>query len=124
MRFEVTADFTTAGYCHCTHCRRRTGGASSAQVRVPRSVFRLVSGTESLRSYRPEGGRPKLFCKVCGSSLFSGDPLADDEVTIRAGVLDGDPSIEFRYRAWVDSAVSWEPIPDDGIPRYGGARPA
>ncbi|MEA2267010.1 MAG: hypothetical protein QOE27_2593, partial [Solirubrobacteraceae bacterium] len=23
---------------------------------------------------------------------------------------------------WVDSAVTWEAIPDDGLPRFGGSR--
>lgn len=91
VRFEVTAPFVTAGYCHCTHCQRRTGGASSAQVRVPASAFRVVSGEDRRRSYQPEGGMPKVFCSTCGSSLFSGDPLNDDELSVRVGVLDAAP---------------------------------
>jgi hypothetical protein len=46
VRFEITAPFLSAGYCHCTHCQRRTGTGSSANGRVPRSGFRLLQGAE------------------------------------------------------------------------------
>ena len=32
----------------------------------------------------------------------------------------GDPGIRPQYRQWVSSAVSWETIPDDGLPRFDG----
>ncbi|MEA2297859.1 MAG: hypothetical protein QOF77_795, partial [Solirubrobacteraceae bacterium] len=78
-----------------------------------------------LESFQPTPqARPKVFCRRCGGHLFSGDPLADDEVAIRLGALDGDPGIRPEYRQYVDSAVAWEPIPDDGLPRYGQSRSA
>jgi hypothetical protein len=124
VRFALTMPFTAAGYCHCTHCQRRTGTGSSVTGRVPQEGFTLLAGEEQLRSYLPPQGRPKVFCANCGSALFSGDPLHDDEVAVRLGALDGDPGIRPRYRMYVDSAVSWEPIPDDGLTRYPGMREA
>ena len=75
VRYEITAPFLSAGYCHCTHCQRRTGTGSSANGRVPQAGFRLLSGQDQLRPYQPPTGVPKLFCTVCGSALFSGEPL-------------------------------------------------
>jgi hypothetical protein len=123
VRFELTGPFTSAGYCHCTHCQRRTGTSQSAQGRVPQEHFTLTSGRDLLRAFTPPaGGRPKLFCTNCGSALFSGDPLTDDEVSIRLGAIDGDPGIRPQFRTYVDSAVGWEPIPDDGLERFAGPR--
>jgi hypothetical protein len=124
VRFEITSAFLSAGYCHCTHCQRRTGTASSANGRVPQHGFELLLGAEQLRSYQPEGGVPKLFCASCGSALFSGDPFSDAEVAVRLGALDRDPGIRPGYRQFVDSATSWEPIPEDGLERYPRARGA
>jgi hypothetical protein len=124
VRFEITAEFLSAGYCHCTHCQRRTGTASSANGRVPQEGFRVLKGAEQLRSYQPEGGRPKLFCADCGSALFSGDPFSDAEVAVRLGALDREPGIRPQYRQFVDSAASWEPIPEDGLKRYPRSRNA
>jgi hypothetical protein len=124
VRFEITAEFLSAGYCHCTHCQRRTGTASSANGRVPQEGFEILQGAEQLRSYQPEGGVPKLFCAGCGSALFSGDPFSDAEVAVRLGTLDRDPGIRPQYRQFVDSAASWEPIPEDGLKRYARSRNA
>jgi hypothetical protein len=123
VRFAISGPFVAAGYCHCTHCQRRTGTASSIQGRVPQDAFELTAGEDLLRSFAPpNGGRPKVFCSRCGSSLFSGDPLSDDEVVVRFGVLDGDPGIRPQSRTYTASAVAWEPIPDDGLPRFEGRR--
>ncbi len=124
IRFELTTPPLSAGYCHCTHCQRRTGTAASANCRVAREGFRLLAGREQLRAYQPPTGVPKLFCEVCGSALFSGDPFSDREVAVRLGALDRDPGIRPQYRQFVDSAVTWEPIPDDGLVRHARSRSA
>lgn len=121
MRYELTAPALSAGYCHCTHCQRRTGTGSSANCRVPQTGFRLLSGAEQLRAFQPPTGVPKLFCVTCGSALFSGDPFSDEQVAIRLGTLDADPGIRPQYRQFVDSAAPWEPLPDDGLQRYPGS---
>jgi hypothetical protein len=123
VRYKITAPLTSAGYCHCTHCQRRTGTASSANGRVPQAGFELLSGKELIRSYQPPTGVPKLFCSACGSAVFSRDPFNDAEVAIRLGSLDRDPAIRPQYRQFVDSAVAWEPIPQDGLERFTSYRP-
>jgi hypothetical protein len=124
VRYEITAPLSTARYCHCTHCQRRTGTASSANGLVPRAGFRLLQGDEQVRSYQPPTGVPKLFCATCGSALFSGDPFSDEQVVVRLGTLDRDPVIRPQYRQFVDSAAPWELIPEDGLPRFRGSRTA
>lgn len=121
VRYEITSPLSVARYCHCTHCQRRTGTASSANGLVPRAGFRLLSGEEQVRSYRPPTGVPKLFCATCGSALFSGDPSSDEQVVVRLGTVDRDPGIRPQYRQFVESAAAWEHIPEDGLPRYPGS---
>jgi hypothetical protein len=123
VRFEISAPLLSAGYCHCSHCQRRTGTGSSVNGRVPQSGFRILQGAERLRSFAPAGGVAKLFCEICGSALFSGDPFSDPEVAVRIGVLDRDPGVRPSYRQFVDSAASWEPLADDGLTRYARMRP-
>jgi len=123
VRFEVTAAFVAAGYCHCTHCQKRTGTAASVNGRVPQSGFRLVQGLDVLRSFHPPQGRPKVFCERCGSHLFAGEPLSDDEVSIRLGALEGDPGIRPSSRQWMGSAAPWDDVPDDGLPQFPGPKP-
>jgi hypothetical protein len=124
VRFEITAPFLFSGYCHCTHCQRRTGTGSSANGRVPQEGFRLLQGADRLRAYQPATGVPKLFCADCGSALFSGEPLSDEQVAVRLGALDRDPGIRPQFRQFLDSSAPWESIPEDGLPRYPGSRGA
>lgn len=120
VRFELTARLLSAGYCHCTHCQRRTGTGSSANGRVPQHGFELLQGENELSAFTPPEGRPKVFCSRCGSAMFSGDPLADEQVAVRLGTLDRDPGIRPSFRAFVASAAPWETIPQDGLERHDG----
>lgn len=122
VRFELTAPFAIAGYCHCTHCQKRTGTGSSANGRVPSEGFHLLQGREQLRAFKPPTGVPKLFCQTCGSALFSGDPFEDPLVAVRLGALDGDPGIRPHFRQFVASAAPWEPLPEDGLERFPRSR--
>jgi hypothetical protein len=123
VRYEITAPLVAAGYCHCTRCQRRTGTAASAQARVAPGSFQLVSGADAVRTWSPEGGFEKAFCGVCGSGLFSRDPHDPSVISVRLGSVDGDPGIRPQVRTFVAYAVPWEPIPDDGLPRFPEQRP-
>lgn len=124
VRFEVRAPFTTALYCHCNRCQRRSGAAASANARVAASALGIVAGAEEVRVWQPpDAGWPKAFCGRCGGHLFSGDREHGEYVAIRLGALDADPGIRPTWRQWVSSAASWEPIPDDGLPRYPRSAP-
>jgi hypothetical protein len=118
VRFEVTAPLESARYCHCTRCQRRTGTAASVSARPQPGSFRVVSGEERLRVWRPEGGAEKWFCGDCGSALFSRSHADPDRIGIRVGAFDGDPGIRPSLRQFVAYAAPWEAIPDDGLERH------
>ena len=123
VRFEVTAPFRSASYCHCTRCQRRTGTARSANARVEPGSFRVVEGEENLGVWAPETGMHKFFCGLCGSAVFSRSPTDPTVVGVRLGALDGDPGIRPQWHQYVSYAAPWEPLPDDGLPRYPEAPP-
>jgi hypothetical protein len=118
VRFEVTAPLESANYCHCTRCQRRSGTAASANARAQRGSFRVVSGEQSLRAWKPQGGFEKWFCGECGSALYSCDPSDPQRMAVRLGAFDGDPGIRPSLRQFVAYAPAWEAIPDDGLPRH------
>jgi hypothetical protein len=119
VRFEVTEPLVSASYCHCTRCQRRSGTAASAQARVVPGSLRITSGEELVRAYDPGGGGfLKEFCSACGSALWSRSPEDPAVMSVRLGALDGDPGIRPSYRQFVAFAAPWEPLPDDGLPRY------
>jgi hypothetical protein len=123
VRFEVDAPPVEAGYCHCHRCQRRTGTAAGVSARLEPGSLRITSGEDMIRAWEPEGGNPKAYCAACGSGLWAHPPGEPEAKAVRMGAFDEDPGIRPSYHQWLDSAAPWEPIPDDGLPRYAGPRP-
>lgn len=125
VRFTISTPPTDAAYCHCTRCQRRTGTASSASARIDGRSLRFTSGAQAVRGWRhPDGGMEKCFCSVCGAHLFARDPDDPSRMGVRMSAFDSDPGVRPSAHQFVDDAADWEPIPDDGLPRYPGPRPS
>ena len=123
VRFEIDEALLGAGYCHCTRCQRRTGTAAAASARLAPGSIRITAGEQALRAWAPEGGFEKLFCGECGSALWAADPDTGDATFVRLGAIEGDPGVRPSAHMFVANAAPWEPIPDDGLPRYEGRPP-
>jgi hypothetical protein len=119
----ITAPFRRANICHCSRCRKHSGGAGLAQARVPRDGFSLIAGADLIATYRPDDGMAKAFCRVCGSSLFGGTWPEGPEVSVRLGSLDDEPPQGPQYHSFVGSKADWDQLPDDGLPRYDARNP-
>jgi hypothetical protein len=125
VRYEVTEPLVRASYCHCKRCQRRSGAAASAQAHPAPGSFRITSGTERLRAWKPpDSGGEKWFCSECGSAMFGLNPNHPESIGIRMGTFDDDPGIRPSVRQFVTFAAPWELIPDDGLPRYAQSRHA
>jgi hypothetical protein len=123
VRYEITEPLVSSTYCHCTRCQRRTGTAASAQARVAPGALRITQGDELVREWvPPDHGWPKAFCSQCGGALWSRSRDDAPIYSVRLGTFDEDPGIRPQYRQFVAYAVPWEPIPDDGLPRFAEGR--
>ena len=118
VRFSVSEPLLGAVYCHCKRCQRRTGTAFSATGLAPQGAFSITQGEDAVRGYDPGDGWIKSFCVQCGSHLFTQHPENEQLVAVRLGAVDGDPGVRPTAHQFVDYASPWEPIPDDGLPRF------
>jgi hypothetical protein len=123
VRYEIDQPLVGASYCHCKRCQRRTGTAASLNASIVPGSLRIVQGEELVRAYEPEGGWPKAFCSACGSALWSVSPENPDVKGVRLGTFDEDPGVRPQWHQFVAYAAPFEPIPDDGLPRYPEGRP-
>jgi hypothetical protein len=123
VRYEVTAPPVVAGYCHCTRCQRRTGSAAAVSAMLVPGSLRITAGEELLASFDPDDGWSKVFCSACGGALWARSRDDQDVVAVRMGTFDRDPGVRPSYRQFTAYAAVWEPIPDDGLPRYPERRP-
>jgi hypothetical protein len=86
VRFEVTAPSTFAVEdCNCSICRM-TG---FLHLIVPADRFRLISGSETLRTYSFNTQTAKhLFCSICGIKSFYVPRSHPDGFSVNARCLD------------------------------------
>jgi hypothetical protein len=118
VRFELDAPPTMAIYCHCTRCQRRSGTNAGASARIDPAAFRLVAGEEHLRGWQAGDGLEKVFCAQCGSGVLARRPDDGGVMVVRMGAFDGDPGVRPSAHQYTAYAAAWQPIPDDGLPRF------
>jgi hypothetical protein len=121
VRFEVPDEFEVRSFCHCTTCKKLSGGVGTANGRVASDQVRILQGEELLRTYQPEEGSAKTFCSVCGSNLFGGGWPESEQASVRLSAIDDPLTSRPRKHIFTRSVASWETLPDDGLERVDGA---
>jgi hypothetical protein len=117
VKFEVSEAPQTLRYCHCASCKKLSGGAGTANARVPSESIRILDGEALLRSFQPDEGSAKTFCSRCGSNLFGGGWPEAPEVSVRLSAIDTRFDRKPEAHNFVRSVAPWETLPDDGLPR-------
>ena len=86
VRFEVTAPaHLEVSECNCSIC----GKTGFLHLIVPKSRFKLLSGEDSLTTYRFNTGVAKhLFCSTCGIKSFYVPRSHPDGYSVNARCLD------------------------------------
>jgi hypothetical protein len=74
--------------CHCTSCKKISGGVGTASARVPVDAIRIVAGEELVRRYQPSEGLAKSFCSACGANLFGGGWPERPKASVRLSAID------------------------------------
>jgi diamine N-acetyltransferase len=116
VRFEIDVATGPFELCHCNRCRKVSGSAFMAGVRVRRADFRWIRGRDLLRSYEaPLLESPPAyrvwFCSVCGSCVP--DPqAATDHIEVPAGLLEDDPALRPDKHIFVELGAPWFRIAD------------
>ena len=118
VRFEVTEPFVRVSYCHCTNCKRISGGTGTVSGRARSSAIRILAGERLLRTYQPVEGTGKTFCSVCGSNLFGGGWPESEYSSVRLSAIDTPFDRGPESHIFVRSVAAWETLPEDGAERY------
>lgn len=121
VRFEIAGAHSRIGICHCSLCRKVSGGGSTAVVALAAANLRWISGQDAIAQYERASGYGTSFCRVCGSPV----PDPDSRRTmycVPVGLLDGDPALRVGDHIYVGSRASWDEI-GDAAPRFDGDGP-
>ncbi|MGF1471905.1 MAG: GFA family protein [Rubrobacteraceae bacterium] len=116
VRYAVAGGPGSAVYCHCSDCRRWSGGPVVVLARCSTAQLRVLG--EEPRSYASSPGVKRSFCGRCGTPFSYEDERLPGEIYLSIGVFDEPDIIEPGGHSWFSSKLDWLHIKDD-LPRYG-----
>ena len=120
MRLSLCTPPQTVAYCHCTDCRRWTGGALSAFAAFDRAALSAMPplGAPVVHS----AGVERWNCRACGSPLAAQFEYLPDQIYVPLGILDQIDDIAPEIHCHAESAPRWLHIADDLPRQIGSAR--
>jgi hypothetical protein len=123
VTFELSPPFIAMYHCHCSRCRKSSGGAHATNLRATAGQVRWLTGEQLIARYRlPTAQRfGKWFCSQCGSPLPRVIAEADVAV-IPAGSLDDVPPDTPTAHIFWQSRVPWS-CAQGSLPAYEGYPP-
>jgi hypothetical protein len=115
VRYEYVGEPEGASYCHCSDCKRATGGPYTVGVLTRTAALRILSGRVKGYTTIADSGNKitREFCPECGSPLFTRAEVRPDLVWIKAGSLDKPESIKPSHQTWTQCAVPWAYLSKD-----------
>lgn len=119
IRYEVRGPLGPIVCCHCAQCRKAQGSAFCATSVVAAAEFRLLAGAELLQGYASSPGKQRVFCRVCGSPLFSKRDSLPGVLRLRIGTLDTPIGQRVDHHNFTASKAEWYEI-CDGAPQFPG----
>lgn len=120
VRFEVTEPFERISQCHCTNCKKISGGIGTASGKARTASIRILEGSELLHTYQPEEGTAKTFCSECGPNLFGGGWPESEVTSVRLSAIEPPPDGRIVAHIYTRSLAPWETLPDDDAERFDG----
>lgn len=117
VRFSARGAPEWTGICHCSSCRKATGGALVAGVGF-KIVNVLLTG-ESLKDYASSPGVTRQFCDNCGTSIAYKNIKWADDIHLMAGAFDHPERLQPDFHLFSARRLPWLCV-DDGLVRYRG----
>ena len=105
LRYQFGAPLNDIAHCHCSDCRRTTGGILTTWLTVPLASFQWLSGTP--HSYASTATCLRSFCPNCGAQLTLFSQLSPHSLDISVATLDHPEQAPADRHIWVQSRLSW-----------------
>ncbi len=111
ITFYTSSKPQTVAYCHCTDCRRATGGPVSAFAAFSEGA--IVFTPNEGKRITVNSGVTRTFCERCGSSLTGRYDYLPNQIYISLGVIDQADDLAPEMHGHEAQRLSWLHIVDD-----------
>lgn len=112
IQLRINAELELIMVCHCTQCQKAQGAAFAAITQVQKNDLNIVQGENLLQAYFASPNKKRVFCKTCGSPIWSERLDKPAVVRLRVGLINEEISASVISHAFVSSKVNWYPICD------------
>ena len=117
VKYQVSGPLGDIVLCHCSKCRKATGSAFASVTPINKNQLHILSGQTSLGEFQSSPGVHRVFCRDCGTPLFSKRDAMPDVFRLRIGSLDTNIGARPSMHIFVDSKADWFEICDEA-PQY------
>lgn len=111
LTYAIDGEVDGVWMCHCSLCRKASGGTGNAIVIVKRENFHWLTGEDHRVTYVLRPTYSITRCKTCGTPL----PAEEDEdnVYLTAGTLDEPLGVGIKKRIFCASRADWDSDSED-----------
>jgi hypothetical protein len=118
VRFRVVGEPLNVRVCHCRNCQKAMGSPFFARALFPQSALTVRGETAR---YASSEAIERMFCKVCGTRLFSWRSNGTG-VGVALAAFDDRNAFAPTEHIWVSEKMAWVKL-DDGLPQHPGTVP-
>lgn len=105
LRYAFAAPLRDIAHCHCSICRRTSGGIVTTWITVPRTSFQWTAGQPG--AYASSSSCTRYFCRHCGCQLALFTDLSPDSLDVTVATLDEVERAAADRHIWVNSRLPW-----------------
>lgn len=115
LRYSIRAPLRDIAHCHCSVCRRTSGGIVVTWLTVPRDSFQWTRGSPA--SYASSPSCTRYFCGRCGCQLSLFTDRSPNSLDLTVASLDQPELAPADRHIWVTSRLPWlhldEQLPEE-----------
>lgn len=119
LRYAFEAPLQDIAHCHCSICRRTTGGIVTTWLTLPMASFRWTRG--SAAAYASSASCTRYFCAHCGCHLSLFTTHSPETLDLTVASLDHPERAPADRNIWVGSRLPWLHL-DESLPEEAEER--
>lgn len=117
LRYQIDGPVDDVAHCHCTICRRTSGGIVMTWTSVPVEAFKWLAGSPTPYDSGPTCVR--YFCNNCGAQVALLSRNSPETMDVTIATLDRPELTPADRHIWTDSRLPWLHL-DEHLPGEPG----
>lgn len=115
LRYQFSGPLRDIAHCHCSICRRVSGGLVTTWITLPARAFKWLEGVPA--RYDSSASCARYYCADCGAHLALVTHLSPDSIDVTIATLDHPERAPADRHIWTDSRLPWlrldEQLPEE-----------